>query len=52
MVKVYPSFIQKKYALGFDNRLTLHGMRSTIGHTMEFEQIKDYVPGDEYRTIN
>ncbi len=56
MVKVYPSFIQmKKYAfLALDNRLTLHGMKKIrrIGHTMEFEQIKDYVLGDDVRTIN
>ncbi|MGK0252269.1 MAG: hypothetical protein ACI81G_001709, partial [Gammaproteobacteria bacterium] len=56
MVKVYPSFIQmKKYAfLALDNRLTLMGMKKMrrIGHTMEFEQIKDYVPGDDVRTIN
>lgn len=56
MVKVYPSFIQmKKYAfLALDNRLTLHGMKKIrrIGHTMEFEQIKDYVVGDDARTIN
>lgn len=56
MVKVYPSFIQmKKYAfLALDNRLSLHGMKKIrrIGHTMEFEQIKDYVVGDDVRTIN
>ncbi len=56
MVKVYPSFIQmKKYAfLALDNKLTLHGMKKIrrIGHTMEFEQIKDYVVGDDVRTIN
>nr|WP_186434685.1 DUF58 domain-containing protein [Dokdonia sp. Hel_I_53] len=56
MVKVYPSFIQmKRYAfLALDNRLTLHGMKKLrrIGHTMEFEQIKDYVIGDDARTIN
>lgn len=56
MVKVYPSFIQmKRYAfLAMDNRLTLHGMKKIrrIGHTMEFEQIKDYVVGDDARTIN
>ncbi|MBV1924950.1 MAG: DUF58 domain-containing protein, partial [Dokdonia sp.] len=56
MVKVYPSFIQmKKYAfLALDNRLTLMGMKKMrrIGHTMEFEQIKDYVLGDDVRTIN
>jgi len=56
MVKVYPSFIQmKKYSfLALDNRLTLYGMKKIrrIGHTMEFEQIKDYVIGDDIRTIN
>jgi len=56
MVKVYPSFIQmKKYAfLALDNRLTLHGMKKIrrIGQTMEFEQIKDYVIGDDVRNIN
>ncbi len=56
MVKVYPSFIQmKKYAfLAIDNRLTLQGMKKIrrLGHTMEFEQIKDYVAGDDVRTIN
>lgn len=56
MVKVYPSFIQmRKYSfLALDNRLSLHGMKKIrrIGHTMEFEQIKDYVVGDDVRTIN
>ena len=56
LVKVYPSFIQmKKYAfMALDNKLTLHGMKKIrrIGHTMEFEQIKDYVVGDDVRTIN
>ena len=56
MVKVYPSFIQmKKYSfLALDNRLSLYGMKKIrrIGHTMEFEQIKDYVLGDDVRTIN
>ena len=56
MVKVYPSFIQmKKYAfLALDNKLTLQGMKKIrrLGHTMEFEQIKEYVPGDDARTIN
>ncbi|MGO4911065.1 DUF58 domain-containing protein [Leeuwenhoekiella sp. W20_SRS_FM14] len=55
-VKVYPSFIQmKKYAfLAIDNKLTQFGLKKIrrIGHTMEFEQIKDYVIGDDIRTIN
>ncbi|MEH6408666.1 MAG: DUF58 domain-containing protein [Leeuwenhoekiella sp.] len=56
MVKVYPSFIQmKKYAfLAIDNKLTQLGIKKIrrIGHTMEFEQIKEYVTGDDMRSIN
>ncbi|WP_108808777.1 DUF58 domain-containing protein [Aquimarina spinulae] len=56
MVKVYPSFIQmKKYDfLAIDNKLTQIGLKKIrrIGHTMEFEQIKEYVIGDDVRTIN
>src|SRR5690625_3677687 len=56
MVKVYPSFIQmKKYDfLAIDNRVAEIGLKKIrrIGHTMEFEQIKDYVRGDDIRTIN
>lgn len=56
MVKVYPSFIQmKKYDfLAITNKLTGHGFKKMrrIGHTLEFEQIKEYVRGDDARTIN
>lgn len=56
MVKVYPSFIQmKKYDfLAVSNRLLFSGIKKIrrIGHTMEFEQIKEYAPGDDIRTIN
>lgn len=56
MVSVYPSYIQmKKYEfLAMSNRLTEFGLKKIrrIGHTMEFEQIKDYIPGDDVRTIN
>lgn len=56
MVKVYPSFVQmKKYDfLSIDNRLSHSGLRKIrrIGHTMEFEQIKEYVIGDDVRTVN
>ncbi|WP_338731232.1 DUF58 domain-containing protein [Mangrovimonas cancribranchiae] len=56
MVKVYPSFIQmQKYDfLAISNNLTAFGMKKIrrIGHTQEFEQIKDYVQGDDFRTIN
>lgn len=56
MLKVYPSFVQMK-ELDFlatvrsFNRPGLKKMRR-IGHTMEFEQIKEYVPGEDVRTIN
>jgi uncharacterized protein (DUF58 family) len=56
MVKVYPSFVQmKKYDfLAIDNRLSHIGLKKIrrIGHTMEFEQIKEYVVGDDVRTVN
>lgn len=56
MVKVYPSFIQmKKYDfLAIDNRISHIGLKKIrrIGHTMEFEQIKEYVAGDDVRTVN
>lgn len=56
LVKVYPSFIQmKKYDfLAIDNRLLQIGLKKIrkIGHTMEFEQIKEYVVGDDVRTVN
>ncbi|MBL4744835.1 MAG: DUF58 domain-containing protein [Flavobacteriaceae bacterium] len=56
MVAVYPSFIQmRKYEfLAMSNKLTEYGMKKIrrIGHTMEFEQIKKYVSGDDVRTIN
>ncbi|WGH77053.1 DUF58 domain-containing protein [Tenacibaculum tangerinum] len=55
-VKVYPSYLQmKKYEfLAMHNNLTEFGMKKIrrIGHTMEFEQIKNYIPGDDVRTIN
>lgn len=56
LVKVYPSFIQmKKFDfLAIDNRISHIGLRKVrrIGHTMEFEQIKEYVLGDDVRTVN
>lgn len=52
----YPSFIQlKKYSLlATTNRLTAVGVKKIrrIGTTLEFELIKEYVPGDDYRFIN
>jgi uncharacterized protein (DUF58 family) len=40
--------------MAFSNRLFQYGLKKIrrIGHTMEFEQIKEYVPGDDIRTIN
>lgn len=56
VVPTYPSFIQlRKYDLmAFSNRLFEYGLKKIrrLGHTMEFEQIKDYVIGDDIRTIN
>lgn len=56
MVPNYPSFLQlKKYMLlAFSNKLFEYGLKKIrrIGHTMEFEQIKDYVLGDDMRNIN
>jgi len=56
LVKVYPSFIQmKKYDfLAIDNRLSLAGLKKIrrIGQTLEFEQIKEYVVGDDVRNVN
>ncbi|HSK13078.1 MAG TPA: DUF58 domain-containing protein, partial [Phnomibacter sp.] len=55
-VKVYPSFIQmRKYALlAQASQQTEAGNRQLrkIGHSLEFEQIKDYVAGDDIRSIN
>ena len=55
-VPVYPSFLQlRKYdLLAFSNRLLEFGIKKIrrIGHTMEFEQIKDYIQGDDIRNIN
>ena len=55
-VPVYPSFIQmRRYELlAISNQLTEFGIKKIrrLGHNQEFEQIKEYVPGDDYRTIN
>ncbi|WP_313502019.1 DUF58 domain-containing protein [Kaistella carnis] len=52
----YPSFIHlRKYELmALQNEFLLGGIKKIrkLGHTMEFEQIKEYVPGDDVRTIN
>ncbi|WP_026755443.1 DUF58 domain-containing protein [Sediminibacter sp. Hel_I_10] len=56
MIPTYPSFMQlRKYGLmAISNNLHQYGIKKIrkIGHTMEFEQIKEYVLGDDLRTIN
>ncbi len=55
-VAVYPSFIQmRRYAfLATSNRLDEVGVKRVrrLGRTMEFDQIRAYVPGDDPRTVN
>ncbi len=55
-VATYPSVIQmKRMALRAFNRTSIQqGNRRLrrIGHSYEFDQIKNYVPGDDYRSIN
>ncbi len=55
-VPVYPSYLQlRKYQLmAISNRLSEAGVKKIrrFGHSMEFEQIKEYVQGDDYRTLN
>lgn len=56
MVPVYPSFIQmRKYELlAISDQLLESGIKKIrrLGHNMEFEQIMEYVSGDDFRTIN
>lgn len=53
---VYPSFLlMRKYELmAISHRLNEMGIKRMrrLGNSMEFEQIKNYVPGDDYRTLN
>ena len=55
-VPVYPSYIQmRKYELlAISNRLQEAGVKRIrrVGNTMEFDQIREYVSGDDYRTVN
>ena len=55
-VPVYPSFIQmRKFELyAISDRLTDIGIKKIrrLGHTLEFDQIRDYVRGDDVRSIN
>lgn len=55
-VAVYPSFLQmRKYELlAISDNLTEAGIKRLrkVGHSMEFENIREYVMGDDPRTIN
>lgn len=56
VVPCYPSYVQmRRYQLlAATNKLSEAGVKQVrrIGHSLEFEQIKEYVNGDDYRTIN
>lgn len=56
VVKVYPSYIQMRrfQLMAVSNRVQETGVKRMrkLGHSMEFEQIKEYVRGDDFRTIN
>ncbi|XWN36005.1 MAG: DUF58 domain-containing protein [Balneola sp.] len=53
---VFPSFKQmRKFEMyAISNRLTDIGVKKIrrLGHTMEFDQIKEYVRGDDIRSLN
>ncbi|RYY30148.1 MAG: DUF58 domain-containing protein [Chitinophagaceae bacterium] len=56
VVKVMPSFkdLRQFELLAYSNNLAEAGSRRIrkIGHSLEFEQIKEYVTGDDIRSIN
>jgi len=55
VVKVYPSYMQlRKYQLLAASDTVMAGTKKIrrLGHSLEFEKIKDYVLGDDVRTIN
>ncbi|TDE11951.1 DUF58 domain-containing protein [Dyadobacter psychrotolerans] len=53
---VYPSYLQmRQYALlAVANRLSEAGVKRIrkVGHSMEFDQVRSYVPGDDRRSVN
>lgn len=54
-VPAYPSIIQmKKYELKVFAKTAVTGIKKIrrLGHNNEFEQIKNYVQGDDIRTVN
>jgi uncharacterized protein (DUF58 family) len=56
MIPTYPSVLQmKQYALYASEKIAVQqGIKKMrrIGYSYEFEQIKDYVNGDDYRHVN
>ncbi len=56
IVPVYPSYLQMRQyeLLAISDRLTELGIKKIrrIGQNREFEQIKEYVQGDDIRTLN
>lgn len=55
-VKVYPSFLQMRRfeIMAISDRLSDMGIKKVrkFGHQMEFDQIREYIKGDDLRTIN
>jgi len=55
-IRVYPSFLKlHQFSLkNFQSHINEIGQKKIrrIGHSMEFEQIKNYVSGDDIRTLN
>jgi uncharacterized protein (DUF58 family) len=55
-LKCYPSFLKLRAfdIKAFNNATTSYGTKKVrrIGHSLEFEQIKEYVSGDDIRTLN
>ncbi len=56
MVKVYPSFVQmrKFKIMAISDRLSEMGIKKirSYGHQMEFDQIREYIQGDDVRSVN
>jgi len=54
-IATYPSIIQmKQYELKVFAKTAMSGIKKIrrLGHNNEFEQIKNYVQGDDFRTVN
>jgi uncharacterized protein (DUF58 family) len=55
-LKCYPSFLRlKEFDIkNFNSASVAYGSKKSrrIGHSLEFEQIKEYVSGDDIRTLN